>query len=331
MFFRLLSLLLRPLSDNCEQTIGGQAVMEGVMMRNGQTYALAVRHPDGYIVAERKEWFTICKYEWMKKPFLRGFPILLETMVNGIKALNRSAEIASEGEVEKLENWHIVLTLIFALGMAITLFVITPHLMSIGMQWLGFGGGVEGLSFHLWDGLFKFVIFIGYIVLISFVPDIRRVFKYHGAEHKVIGAFENGGEVNVQEAERMSRLHPRCGTTFMLFVISISIIIHAIFVPTIFLIWVPEGAVYKHVVTILFKLLLMIPISAMAYELIRWAAHGDDSILGTILRGPGLLLQMLTTYEPEAEQIEVAIVALYESLGSDAPDRIHAPEFRSAS
>ncbi len=310
-------------------TVGGQAVMEGVMMRNGDNYALAVRHADGSIVAERRPWFTLTKSNFLKKRFVRGFPILLETLVNGIKALNRSAEQAVEGEEEKLETWQLVLTMILAIGMAILLFVVAPHMLSILMQWLGLGGGVEGLSFHLWDGLFKCCIFVGYIVAISFLPDIRRVFQYHGAEHKVIHNFEAGDEVTTANAMRMSRLHPRCGTTFLLFVISISIVLHAVLVPALLMLWTPESAVYKHILTIFFKLLLMLPISALAYELIHAAARMGDTLLGRILRGPGLFLQMLTTYEPDHEQVEVAIVALYEALGQDAPEHVRPVPYRA--
>ncbi len=306
--------------------VGGQAVMEGVMMRNGDIYGLAVRRPNGEIVAERRQWKSLSTRPWLKKPFIRGFPTLLETLVNGIKALNRSAEHCADHE-EKIENWHLVLTMIAAMLMAVGLFVVVPHLMSIGMAYLGLGGNVEGLSFHVWDGAFKLCIFLGYILAISAMPDIRRVFQYHGAEHKVIRAFEGGGEVTALEASRFSRLHPRCGTTFLLFVISISIVLHAVLVPLLFVFWTPPGAVLKHSAAITFKLLLMMPISALAYELIRYAARVGDTIFGRILRAPGMLLQMLTTYEPDEGQIEVAIVALHEALGDSVPDAVRPPVY----
>ena len=327
MLKRFLTLPLRLLAPSCP-TVGGQAVMEGVMMRNGDHYALAVRHADGTIAAERRPWFSLTRHPLLKKRFVRGFPILLETLVNGIKALNRSAEQATEGEEEKLEGWHLVLTMLLALGMAVVLFVVTPHLMSMGMQWLGLGGDVDGLSFHVWDGLFKCCIFVGYILIISLVPDIRRVFQYHGAEHKVIHAFERGGEVTAVEAGRMSRLHPRCGTTFLLFVIAISIVLHAVLVPAMLLVWTPQSAVAKHAATIFFKLLLMLPISALAYELIHFAAKMGDGFWGSLLRAPGLLLQTLTTYEPDRGQLEVAVVALHQALGSEAPDTVRPADYR---
>ncbi len=324
---RLFRLSLAGILAKACPVVGGQAVMEGVMMRHKDHYALAVRHVDGRIVAERKPWFSLTKHPLLKKRFLRGFPVLLETLVNGIKALNRSAEQAAQAEDEPLETWHIVVTMLIALGLALVLFVVVPHLLSYGMTWLGIGGDVESLSFHLWDGLFKCAIFVSYILSISLLPDIRRVFQYHGAEHKTIHAFESGGEVTAYEAMRMSRLHPRCGTTFLLFVICISIILHAVLVPLLLLIWTPDGDFLKHTLTIIFKLLLMVPISALAYELIHAASRMGDTFLGRFLRTPGLVLQMLTTYEPHYDQLEVAIVALHEALGEESPENVRPVDY----
>ena len=303
-------------------TVGGQAVMEGVMMRNADVYALALRMPDGSIQARRLPWFSLTRFCLFKLPFVRGFPLLVETLVNGIKALNRSAEALAEGEEEPLQNWQLALTMLCAVGMAVLLFVVAPHGLSLLMQWLGLGGAVEGLSFHLWDGFFKCCIFMLYIRAISWVPDIRRVFQYHGAEHKTIHAFESGQTVDADFAARMSRLHPRCGTTFLLFVICISIVLHAVLVPLLLAYWSPEQTWLKHAGTLLFKIALIVPISALAYELIRFAARLDDGIAATILRAPGLALQRLTTEEPDEGQLEVAIVALYEALGPEDGARV---------
>lgn len=321
----LLAFLPR-LTADCP-SVGGQAVMEGVMMRNGDAYGLAVRRPDGTIRAQRLPWFSLTRRAWLKKPFVRGFPILLETLVNGIRALNRSVEAAARSEEEELSGWHLALSLGLALLMAVALFVVAPHLLSLVMLWLHLGGDVEGLSFHIWDGFFKCCIFMGYIRAISYVPDIRRVFQYHGAEHKTIHAFEAGGEVSAAGAAGMSRLHPRCGTTFLLFVICISIILHAVLVPLLLMVHTPQGMVAKHALTVSFKLLLMAPISALAYELIRYAARMPDGFWATLLRAPGLTLQRLTTYEPDQEQLDVAIVALREALGPDAGARIHTAPY----
>lgn len=298
--------------------VGGQAVMEGVMMRNGDVYALAVRTPDGSISVERRPWFSLTR-GWLRKPFLRGFPTLIETLVNGIKALNLSAERSTAGTGEEIKGWQLVLTLAVSLFFAVGLFVVVPHLLSIVMNWLGYGGDVEGLSFHIWDGLFKFLIFIGYIVGIAFLPDIRRVFCYHGAEHKTIHAYESREPVTPEAAARFSRLHPRCGTTFLLFVMSIAILLHTVLVPLLLLLWTPGGAVAKHAVTLVFKLLLMIPISALSYELIRYAARLKNPFWGRILRAPGMFLQLLTTREPDRDQIAVAVAALAAAVGETPP------------
>lgn len=300
--------------------------MEGVMMRRGDHYALAVRQADGTIVVERRRWITLTRARVLRLPLLRGFPVLVETLINGIKALNRSAWYCARDEEAEIKGWHLFLTLIMALLMAVGLFVVLPHALSLLMLWLGLGADVEGFSFHMWDGLFKFVIFIGYILLISLVPDIRRVFRYHGAEHKVLRAYEAGDEVSATRAKVYSRLHPRCGTTFLLFVLSLAIVVHTALVPPALALWSPDGFWAKHGFTVLFKLLLMIPISALAYELIHAAAR-MNGFLGSILRAPGMGLQCLTTWEPDRDQLEVAVAALDGVLGPDAPERLKAPYY----
>lgn len=306
--------------------VGGQAVMEGVMMRNGPTYAVALRRTDGSIDVQCRPWFSLTNNPVLRQPFLRGFPILIETLVNGIRALNRSAAIVADEDGKELSGWGLFLTLCLSLALAVGLFVVAPHLLSLLMKELGLGGDVEGLSFHLWDGLFKFIIFVGYIVFISLVPDIRRVFRYHGAEHKIIHAFESDGEISADSAAGFSRLHPRCGTTFLLFVLSIAIILHTFLVPAFLTFHMPESAVAKHLATLCFKLGLMVPISALAYEIIRYAARLEDSLWGPILRAPGMFLQLLTTWEPDREQIEVAVAALAGALGPETPLRLHMPD-----
>ena len=216
------------------QAVGGQAVIEGVMMRAKDRLAIAVRKADGHIVTEVRPWFTLVRHPLLKKPFLRGFPVLMETMVNGIKALNYSAMQAAEDADEEggeLTTWHLVLTMVIALGAALGLFVVLPHFLSVGMEMLGLGGDVDSLSFHAWDGLIKMIVFVGYILAISYIPDIRRVFQYHGAEHKVIWTWEEGRELSPASSRFYSRLHPRCGTAFLLFVLRVSIMLYAVLVP----------------------------------------------------------------------------------------------------
>lgn len=303
----------------------GRAGRDG-RRHDAQRRRLCAGRPHGRRQHQRRKppWFSLTRSELLKKPFLRGFPTLIETLVNGIKALNLSAERSTEGTGEELKDWQLVLTLIVSLLFAVGLFVVVPHLLSIIMNWIGLGGDVEGFSFHIWDGLFKFLIFIGYIVGIAFLPDIRRVFCYHGAEHKTIHAYESGDTVTPESAIRFSRLHPRCGTTFLLFVMSIAILLHTVLVPLLLLVWTPDSAVAKHLFTIAFKLLLMVPISALSYELIRYAARLGDGFWGRILRAPGMFLQLLTTREPELDQVEVAVAALASAVGQHPP-RLETP------
>ena len=290
------------------------------MMRAGNRIAVAVRMPDGNIAVKNMPWFSLTRAAVLQKPFVRGFPILLETMINGIKTLNLSARLTGTEEGEEIKSWHLALTLAFSIGMALVLFVVLPHLFSVGMQWLGISGDLNSVSFHAWDGLFKFALFIGYIAAISFLPDIYRVFQYHGAEHKAIWAYEREVPLNARSALEMSRLHPRCGTTFLLFVLSIAILLHTITVPMGLLLWTPENPALKHTMVICFKLLIMVPISAIAYELIKFSSRITQPIAGAVLRTPGLLLQLLTTREPDESQMEVALVALKEALYTDAPE-----------
>lgn len=288
--------------------------MEGVMMRNGDIYGLAVRQPDGSICAQRLPWKSFLSHPLFRLPFVRGFPILLETMVNGIHALNCSVALAGGMEERESSHWGLFLSLMLALLMAVALFVAAPHFLSLLMHSVHLGGDVEGFSFHLWDGFYKCAIFIIYIWLIPLVPDIRRVFEYHGAEHKTIHAWESGESVDSGYAFAMSRLHPRCGTTFLLFVISLSIILQAILLPVLLGIWTPDNFVGKHALSIGIKLLLVMPISALAYELIRFASQLPTGFWATVLQAPGLALQRLTTREPSKAQLEVAVVALVEAL-----------------
>ena len=295
------------------QAVGGQAVIEGVMMRAKDTLAIAIRKADGEIVTEVRPWFTLVRHPWLKKPFLRGFPVLMETMVNGIKALNFSAIQAAEDDDEEggeLTTWHLVLTMALALGAALGLFVVLPHFLSVGMEQLGLAGDVDSLSFHVWDGIIKMVVFVGYILAISFIPDIRRVFQYHGAEHKVIWTWEGGRELSPDATRFYSRLHPRCGTAFLLFVLAVSIMLYAVLVPYILTFYSPENFIVKHLYIVGMKLFLMIPVSCVAYEMIKFAGKYSKSFICKLMCWPGLVMQLLTTKEPDDSQIEVAIAAL---------------------
>ena len=289
--------------------------MEGVMMRSRDRLAIAVRKPDGAIDVQVRPWFSLTGHPLLKKPFIRGFPVLLETLVNGISALNFSAQKALEEEEEEMKPWALTLTMILSIAFALGLFVVAPHLLSLGMKSLGLSGDVEQLSFHAWDGLFKLTVFVGYIAAISLVPDIRRVFQYHGAEHKVIWTYEKGEALSPQNARTHPRLHPRCGTAFLLFVLAVSIVLYAFLTPWLLTFYTPENAVFKQTYIVGLKLLLMVPISCVAFEIIKFAGKFHKNVFCRILSGPGLFMQLLTTHEPDDRQLEVAIAALEGALG----------------
>lgn len=290
------------------------------MMRNGDIYSIAIRKPNGEIFVRRLHWRAFQYGGWRSWPFIRGFPILLETLANGIHALNFSARIA-EGEPEKKSSrLSLAASLTTAILVAIALFVIAPHFLSALTHWLGAGSDVDGLGFHLWDGFYKCAIFIAYIWLISLIPEIRRVFEYHGAEHKTIHAWEKGLGSDYAAACGMSRLHPRCGTTFLLFVICASIFIQALLIPLFFHFFSGLSFFPRHLLSIAIKIALIAPISGAAYELIRFAAKLPDGFFSTLLQAPGLALQRLTTREPDRAQLEVAAAALNEAMLPDGVD-----------
>lgn len=309
------------LAGASQPLVGGQAVMEGVFMRAGASCALAVRRPSGCIAVESRPWRSACPSGLRALRFVRGFPILIETLMNGIRALERSADLSSGEESAPMKRGELALTLLLVFGAAIVLFVAAPHLLALAIERLGLGGDMRSFSFHFWDGLFKLAIFLGYIAAISLMPEIRRVFQYHGAEHKTIHAFEAGGMVTVASARAGSRLHPRCGTTFLLFVVAASILLHALAVPLLLKFWLPESALLRHAGVLLFKILLIVPVSALAYEIVRSSASMKAGFWRSVLSGPGLALQLLTTREPSDAQLEVAMAALKRALGPSFSDR----------
>ncbi|WP_456324028.1 DUF1385 domain-containing protein [Desulfonauticus submarinus] len=297
-----------------KEFVGGQAVMEGVMMRFRDWLSIAIRTPKGNIVVKTQKWWTLGK-RWQKLKFIRGFFVLLETLVNGIKALNYSAKVAFEEESgEELSPGAILLSMSLAIGFAVLLFVILPHLLSFLLNKIGMAGNLHSLSFHLWDGLFKLILFLGYILAISLIPDIKRVFEYHGAEHKTIYAFENSLELTYDNIKQFSRLHPRCGTSFLLFVLAISVFIFAFIIPIFLNLFNFQNTWLRHLFTLILKIILMIPISGIAYEVIKLAGQKEHTWWCKVLCLPGLFFQFITTKEPDGKQIEVAVAALKGAL-----------------
>ncbi len=319
-------------TESCmSENVGGQAIIEGIIMRYKGMIGFAVRSPRGEILAEAKTWQKITKSPLFEKPFFRGFPILAETIINGIKALNRSA-ILSEEEDEPLTAKQLLFTLIISIVLALGLFVVLPHLLTAGMQYLNLSGEVQSFSFQVWDGVFKLLVFFLYLVLISQLSDIRRVFQYHGAEHKVIAAYEEvreGDVIDIALVRKQSRLHARCGTTFLLFVLTVAILLHTVVLPPLLMLFDFQSTFLMHAVTLIIKILLMIPVASAAYELIRYTARSDSKWV-SLLKTPGLFLQKLTTKEPDDSQLEVALVALKVALGSSSKNRIDVPEYKAA-
>jgi uncharacterized protein YqhQ len=312
-------------------SIGGQAVIEGVMMRSPNAFVVAVRKPDGRIRLRRDQWYGLSKkLDFMKRPFLRGVLMLIETMANGLVSLNYSANIAmAEEEREKalkkgmtLEQFEAsqkkkekvdistFLTMAVSMAFGVGLFVFAPHAVAFWIgDLLGQNWTLDSFAFHAVDGVIKAALFVTYIWGISFMKDIYRVFQYHGAEHKSIATFEAGQDLTVENARKFSTLHPRCGTSFIFFLILISILLFS----AVFTL-IPVGAnlppVLRHVVAVLFKVALMLPVAGISYELIKASGKCSDKWWARAMAAPGMLLQKLTTKEPDDQQLEVALSSI---------------------
>jgi uncharacterized protein YqhQ len=295
--------------------VGGQAVIEGVMMRAPKSMAIAVRRPDGKIFVKEHRWRSLSeRWSFLRWPFIRGSLVLIETLINGMQALTFSANQALEEEEESLGQWALFFTILLALGAGILLFVVLPHVISglVG-RLFGVSLGVEHFLFHVIDGIVKIIILLGYIWVISLFKEIRRIFEYHGAEHKSVYAYEAGEALTVENAKRFSTLHPRCGTAFILVVLVMSMFFFATvfpFVPTL------EGhsGVVNQTFAIFMKILFMFPIAGIAYEMIKYSSRNMERGLIRWAILPGLWMQKLTTREPSDEQLEVALAALDSAL-----------------
>jgi len=292
--------------------IGGQAVLEGVMMRGPSSWAVSVRKPDGDIAQVcRTIRSPMARHRLFRLPVIRGVIALGESLGIGFRALAISANYAAQsedgeadGEVKtEIGRGQIIFAFAIAIGFAITLFKVTPALIT---NWLP----IDGTGwFVIVEGLIRVAIFIVYLSVISLLPDLRRVFQYHAAEHKAINAYEAGEELVPERVQRFSLIHPRCGTAFLLWVMVIAIFVFAFFGrPTWY--WLIAS-----------RILLLPVIAGIAYELIRFAGkHTGNRALMTLL-APGLWLQRLTTRQPTLEQIEVSIHALREVLSREGGER----------
>lgn len=292
-----------PVLESGEETlVGGQAVMEGVMMRSPHSYCVAVRKADGSIVTEESPLPRVSeKYPIFRYPVLRGLGTLGQAMWLGMKALRFSANAAMESEQSQekpsqISSWMMGLNLAFSVLFFLVLYKFVPLLAAteLGRHFPAMHGR---LAVNLADGVIRIAIFLGFLFLISRMKDIRRVFEYHGAEHKVVFNFESGETVTVENAQRFTTFHPRCGTSFLLVVMVLAMIMYAL-VPV-------DGFAAKLAV----RIALLPVIVGLSYEMIRFAARRRGSALAT-LTAPGLWLQRVTTKPPSDDQTAIAIRAL---------------------
>ena len=311
-FLRLFThIQMLPILESGEETlVGGQAVIEGVMMRAPHSYCVAVRKPTGEIVTNEMPVPRMSeKYKIFKYPGIRGMGVLGQAMSLGIKALRFSANNAleTEGAAEKpkeISSWALGFNILFSLVFFIFLYKLVPLYLTTSLgNWYP---AVNGrLAFNAIDGLIRLAIFLGFLFLVSRSKDIRRVFQYHGAEHKVVFNFESGKPVSVDNAQSFTTFHPRCGTSFLLVVMVISMVVYT-FIPF-------QGFGMK----LLSRIVLLPVITGLSYELIRFAARRRGSFLA-LLTAPGLWLQRITTQPPSNEQTEVAICALDHAMALES-------------
>jgi len=281
---------------------GGQAVIEGVMMRGRENLAISVRGPDGKLKTAKWPLPKIYKGRLREVPFVRGLLILIETLVLGTQALLHSAQIASAEENERIPTTLLWGTVAASIAFAVALFFIAPVLTT---RYLVDPHVSSALASNLVEGVIRIGVFVAYLVLIGLIPDIRRVFAYHGAEHKVVNAYEAGSPLELEAIKDYSTAHARCGTGFVFIVLILAIFIFALLGhPPLWL-------------TILSRVVLLPVIAALSYEIMRFgASHAKNAII-KILLVPGLALQAMTTREPNDGQLEAAISALNEVIEVD--------------
>jgi len=292
-----------------ELMIGGQAVMEGVLMRSNDSYAIAVRKPNGKILVKKEKYVSITKKnKILGLPFIRGIIMLGETIGLGYKAMTFSANQIVKEESKKISSKkqelgtaELVITLGISIIFGIALFKFLPLLIATLLKNQLAG---SNLLFNIIDGVAKFLILVLYLVLISLMKDVKRLFQYHGAEHKAVHCYEHNKKLTVENVKTDSKAHARCGTTFILIVLFLSIIFY-LFIPFSTNFWLK----------LLIRIAFLPVITGIAYEWIKLAGKHTDNWLAKILIAPGLLVQGLTTREPDDKQIEVAIKALKAVVG----------------
>ena len=282
---------------------GGQAVMEGVMMRGRKSIAVAVRRPNGEISLTSQSLSSIYKGRARNWPFVRGIIVLIETLALGTQSLLQSAQVAAEEQEETISPALLWGSVAIAVVFAVALFFIAPLLIT---RYLVDPHIASSLVSNLIEGFIRIVFFIAYLKIIAFMPDVKRLFSYHGAEHKVVNAYEAGEPLEVDRVKKYSTAHTRCGTGFLLAVLVISIFVFALLGrPGIWL-------------SILSRIVLIPVIAAIGYEFVRFGAGHYRNVIVRAILAPGLLLQALTTGEPNEGQLETAISAMKRVIENDS-------------
>ena len=282
---------------------GGQAVIEGVMIRGRRTIGLACRLPNGEIYRYREPLRSLLlRSRVARAPFVRGLIVLWESLSYGTRMLMKSADMQLEEGEGSMSSGSNAVVFAIALVAALAFFVGIPYFATQAAHQL-----IESsLLLNIAEGLLRMILFLGYLFAISFMPDIRRVFMYHGAEHMTIHAFEHGDELVRAKIEPYPTAHPRCGTAFLLFVVVVSIALFA---------FLPRTNIF---VDLLARLALIVPVASISYEVLRFGAAHESNPLMRFFVAPGLLLQGITTRRPEPEMIDVAVASLQEALAGDA-------------
>jgi uncharacterized protein YqhQ len=294
------------LSRSPGASVGGQAVIEGVMMRAPDAWAVAARRPDGVIEAKRHELPALSSRNPLARvPFLRGIFVLIESLTLGFRALSWSAERAGEEE-EAVGRREIILTMVVAIAAALAIFVVGP---AFAANWIKELVGGNALVFVVIDGALRIFLIVAYIWLIGRNPDIQRVFQYHGAEHKTIHAYENGDPLATDDIQRYSPRHPRCGTSFIIIVAMVAFVLFLFLAPLPFAVQVAA------------RILLIPVIAGVSYEVLR-AAAGRRWLAWA--SQPGMWIQAITTKEPDDDQVAVAVVSLLAALDADAVEEVRA-------
>jgi uncharacterized protein YqhQ len=304
---------------------GGQALMEGILMRGRDAVAVAVRHPEGYIVTASEPLDSILhRSRFARAPFFRGVVLLYETLVIGTRWLMRSGAVAAAGQGIELGKGAIAGTLLFTLAIAVGAFVLLPLFLARAAtsSWLGIN---DQLVQHLVEGLIRIGVFVLYLLLVSMAPDIRRVFRYHGAEHMTIHALEHDEPLTVERIRRYPTAHPRCGTEFLVVFVIVSILVFSLL------------AGQSLLVSIVGRIALLPVVAAVSYELLRFGARYRNNRIVRWTFMPGIWLQLITTKQPDDSMIEVAVASMQEALaisGETAPegslDPPHRPMFETS-